>query len=227
MQANAHQDLPFERSAGGAVPLSRDLSRQPLIQATFVLQNTPATAMALDGAAAVGDVGRACDVEISICRWACGRRRRGFRGRSNTPPICSIGRRWSGSPACHLQRVLEAVTADPEQKRVSALDLLGPQERALVLSGWNAPLDAMAAPALTSQETLHARLARQGGVAAGATAVVCEGQALELLGALGGAGPVLEPAHASAGAGRGARCGGGAFTGRALAGHGGGAFGDL
>jgi len=49
LAAFAHQDLPFEQVVAALKP-HRDLSRQPIVQVIFALQNTPPTALRLAGA---------------------------------------------------------------------------------------------------------------------------------------------------------------------------------
>src|SRR6266513_2280524 len=46
--AYAHQDLPFEKLVEG-LEIERDLSHSPMVQVMFVLQNTPAPDLRMDG----------------------------------------------------------------------------------------------------------------------------------------------------------------------------------
>jgi amino acid adenylation domain-containing protein len=48
LEAYAHQDIPFEQVVDAVRP-ARQAGRHPLVQALFVLQNTPATEIVLDG----------------------------------------------------------------------------------------------------------------------------------------------------------------------------------
>ncbi len=48
LEAYAHQDVPFEQLVQSLQP-NRDLSRNPLVQITFALQNAPTEAIQLDG----------------------------------------------------------------------------------------------------------------------------------------------------------------------------------
>ncbi|HZI16775.1 MAG TPA: condensation domain-containing protein, partial [Myxococcus sp.] len=135
--AYAHQDVPFEKLVEELQP-ARDLSRSPLFQAMLILQNTEAAeAGALSGAARSGTSLTLHPVEASS-----GHSRfdltlsfsRGSEGLLCAVEYCTdlfredTVRRLMG----HLQVLLEAVTAHPEQRMLD-VPLLPPSERHTLL----------------------------------------------------------------------------------------------
>ncbi|XXX72653.1 amino acid adenylation domain-containing protein [Sorangium sp. So ce134] len=132
--AYAHQDLPFERVVE-ALNAPRDLSRSPVFQVMFALQNAPAPALELAGLA-LGlldlDPGTSkfdlmLDVaptkEGYVARWE-------FNSDLFDPP--SIERL-----ASHFINVLEGALSRPDRS-VYEVPLLSAEERRSIVKGWNA-----------------------------------------------------------------------------------------
>ena len=131
--AYAHQDLPFERLVE-ELHLERDLSRNPLFQVMFVLQNTSLHAVDLPGLTltpVVADGGTThfdltlhiVDTEQGLVATAA----------YNTDLFDAVTiTRMLG----HFQTLLEAIVKSPDQ-RLSELSLLTEIERQQVLLGWN------------------------------------------------------------------------------------------
>src|SRR3990172_6881802 len=128
-----HQDLPFEKLVEELHP-KRDLSRNPLFQVMFVLENAPRQALELSGLTLnpleVGSGTAKFDLTLSIVEGA-----EGLRGileynsdLFNTDTIT----RMLG----HFQTLLEGIVANPEQ-RISDLPLLTEAERQQLLVEWN------------------------------------------------------------------------------------------
>ncbi|HEX7736568.1 MAG TPA: amino acid adenylation domain-containing protein, partial [Ktedonobacteraceae bacterium] len=134
LQAYAHQDIPFEQLVEAVAP-QRDLSRSPLFQVLFVLQNTPREAFELAGLTP-----RELDRESGTARFeltlTLTETGHGLRGmleyNSDLFEAQTIAR-----IANSYQRVLEALVADP-QRRLSQLPMLSREEQQQVLSDWNA-----------------------------------------------------------------------------------------
>jgi amino acid adenylation domain-containing protein len=133
--AYAHQDLPFERLVEALDP-ERDVSRNPLFQVMFAVQNAPGTAGPLAGTdLTISDFPSPAtttrfDLEVHV--WeAAGQFRVDFVYSTDLFDGATI-RRMLG----HYERVLIGVVADPAC-RLSALPLLSDPERRQLLVEWN------------------------------------------------------------------------------------------
>jgi len=131
--AYAHQDLPFERLVEELHP-TRDLSRNPLFQVMFVLQNASLQAVELPGLSLSPvevDTGTThFDLTLHIVDTE-----QGLVGTLayNTDLFEAVTiTRMLG----HFRTLLEAVAATPE-RRVSDLPLLSEAERQQLLVNWN------------------------------------------------------------------------------------------
>ncbi|MCP4662808.1 MAG: AMP-binding protein, partial [bacterium] len=163
--AYAHQDLPFERVVAEVEP-QRDLSRQPLLQLMFVLQNTPGSGLELPGVSATAlevDTGTAkFDLTISLEEAEGGLS--GFLEYSTDLfDATTILRLWES-----WRRLLAAAAADPEQ-RLAELPLLAPAAEQQLLLEWND--GAASYPAAT----IHELFEEQAATRPEAVAVVCAG----------------------------------------------------
>lgn len=132
--AYAHQDLPFEQLVD-ALQLERDLSRSPLFQAMFVLQNEPLRPLELAGLklqpVQVHSGTAKFDLLLSLEESAegiCGF----LEYNTDLFDEATIARMLG-----HYQTLLEGIVADPEQP-LSALPLLTAAERTQQLAEWNA-----------------------------------------------------------------------------------------
>ena len=136
LSAYEHQDLPFEKVVEALQP-ERDLSRQPLFQVAFTLQNSPQEALEIPGLqvspANVSSVSAKFDLLISLEPGEGG-----LRGSIEYSTdvfergtIERVGER--------LLLLLEGAVREPE-KSVEELELLGEVERRLVVEEWNRTL---------------------------------------------------------------------------------------
>ncbi len=134
LEAYAHQDLPFEQVVEAVQP-ERDLSRSPLFQALFVLQNAPLDTLALPG------------LELSIVPADPGLAKFDLSFEVTERPQgleCSLQYnsdlfdtetmvRWAG----HFERLLEGALREPTRP-IGSFELAGARERRRVLNDWNA-----------------------------------------------------------------------------------------
>ncbi len=133
LSAYAHQDLPFEKLVGELAP-RRDLSRQPLVQVTFALQNAPMPELAAPGLTlaplAVDTATAKFDLSLTVVPGARDLQAI-FEYATDLFDDDRIERM-----AGHLRNLLEAAAADPDTP-VSRLPMLGETERRQVLVEWS------------------------------------------------------------------------------------------
>ncbi len=132
--AYAHQDLPFERLVD-ELHLDRDLSRNPLFQVMFVLQDDLTRTVELPGltvSPVKGDRETAYfDLTLQIDENEQGLTEASLVYNTDLFEPGTIARMLG-----HLRVVLEAVAADPDQ-RISDVPLLTSAERQQLLKEWN------------------------------------------------------------------------------------------
>ena len=131
--AYTHQDLPFEKLVEELSP-SRDMSRNPLFQVMFALQNAPDAELMLRGvqASRLPLTGHSAkfDLTVTARETAAGLHIRW--GYSTDLFDASTVERM----AQHFKMLLEGIAANPEQK-VGNLSLLTSSERHQLLVEWN------------------------------------------------------------------------------------------
>ncbi|HZI15720.1 MAG TPA: condensation domain-containing protein, partial [Myxococcus sp.] len=133
--AYAHQDVPFERLVEELQP-ARDLSRSPLFQVFFALQNTPEAPLQ-EGALAPrpfelkGSATSKFELHLNLTDGP-----EGFQGalgyNTDLFEAATVHRM-----AEHFRTLVEAVVARPEAP-LASVSMLAPAERQQVLRDWNA-----------------------------------------------------------------------------------------
>lgn len=133
LDAYAHQELHFDQLVADLSP-QRDLSRNPLYQVSFALQNMPASAFTLGGLQALPLAVRSAtakfDLSLTLTEDASALVGL-FEYSTDLFDADTIGRM-----ARHFQNLLQAVAADPRQA-ITWLPLLDQHERAQLLARWN------------------------------------------------------------------------------------------
>ena len=137
LEAYAHQDLPFEMLVEALQP-ERNLSHSPFFQVMLVLQNAPSRKLELPGLRIEElklDRGtEKFDLTLFVEEIDDGLRL-GWSYNTDLFNDETIGRM-----ARHFNILLQAILNSPEE-RVSALPLLIPEERDLILNTWNQPAE--------------------------------------------------------------------------------------
>ncbi|HEX6371570.1 MAG TPA: non-ribosomal peptide synthase/polyketide synthase [Longimicrobium sp.] len=131
--AYEHQEVPFEKLVAELAP-ERSTSYSPLFQAVFLMQEGAGAPAALGGLAVrdAGAVRQTSKFDLSLSLAADERGLHGAMAYTTDLFEAATIRRMLG----HLHRVLEQVAADADAP-LSALELLTPDERALVVGEWN------------------------------------------------------------------------------------------
>ena len=135
VSAFAHQDLPFERLVDELQP-DRDLSRTPLYQVAFDLQEGGLTTSADVDPLAAEAFQRSWGVaktDLTLFMW---RRADGSMTGAVEYATALFDAGTVQRMADHFVRILEAVTADPAA-RLSTVDIMAPEERQRLLVDWN------------------------------------------------------------------------------------------
>jgi amino acid adenylation domain-containing protein len=154
LAAYAHQELPFEKLVEALAP-RRDLSRSPLMQVMFILQNAPQPGLRLGEARL-----RPLDVETGSAKFdltlALEEAAGGLQGwveySTDLFEAATIDRLVE-----HYQTLLAEVVAQPEAP-IAALRLLTEAERSRLLQTWNAT--AAAYPDRCIHELVEAQVER-------------------------------------------------------------------
>ncbi|HEV2846704.1 MAG TPA: condensation domain-containing protein, partial [Thermoanaerobaculia bacterium] len=167
--AFAHQDLPFEKLVAEIQP-ERDLSRSPLFQVVFQLQNAPMERVGLPGLELrpmeVRDQTAKFDLVLNLVQAG-----EAFGGRLDYNSGL-FERATAERLVRHFGTLLAGAAMDPSRP-ISELPLLSTEERHQLVSAWNeAPAEDLGV------EVLHARFALQAARAPEAVAVSCDGERL-------------------------------------------------
>ncbi|MET8747186.1 amino acid adenylation domain-containing protein [Streptomyces sp. NPDC004728] len=161
-----HQDLPFERLVEELAP-DRDLSRNPLFQTLFALQNTPgADAWSLPGLTAEPMESPVRDAKFDLSMYLAEAADGTLDG-----AVVYAGDLFTEATARrlvdHFTNLLDAATARP-RSALSELEMLGTDERRRIVTGWN----ATSAPVPVAA-TLHQLFEARAALTPDAVAVVC------------------------------------------------------
>ncbi|MFD5259252.1 condensation domain-containing protein, partial [Streptomyces bobili] len=139
LEAFAHQDVPFERLVEVINP-ERSMSRHPLFQVMLAFHNNSEAVLELPGVEVefepLGSSASKFDLTVNLGELHSAEGRPdGLAGRIDFRTDL-FDRGTVESLAVRLNRVLEAVVADPDVP-VSSIDILEPVERHRLVSGWN------------------------------------------------------------------------------------------
>ena len=175
LAAYAHQDVPFEKLVEELHP-DRDLSRNPLFQVVFALQNAPMTALELPDLTLkplpLAIATTRFDLEFHLWEQS-----QGLSGLWEQPvegisgfvayntdlfDAATMARLLN-----HFQTLLEAIVAEPDQ-RLAALPMLSAAERHQLLVEWNATQSEYA-----KNDCIHHLFEAQAAQTPDAIAVMC------------------------------------------------------
>ncbi|MBV9791331.1 MAG: amino acid adenylation domain-containing protein, partial [Chloroflexi bacterium] len=169
LDAYAHQDVPFELVVDHVQP-TRDLSRSPLFQVMFILQNTPRSTIALPGLTfeTMGAENHTAKFDLTLIMIETPEGLRGiFEYRTDLFADETITRLIE-----YFQTLLAAIVSTPEQA-IGALPLLTEAEQHTILRSLNDT-----AQPYPDEQCLHELIAEQAARTPEAIAVTCGAQAL-------------------------------------------------
>ncbi len=154
LDAYAHQDVPFEKLVEALHP-ERDLSRTPLFQAAFALQNNPPASLEFPGLTLsplpVGHATAKFDLSLELSETAGGLEGSLEYSRDlfDRPTMVRL--------LDHFERLLAGIAAAPDT-RIAGLPLLSEAERAQVVREWSDTVkDCPQRPMVHELFALHAR----------------------------------------------------------------------
>jgi amino acid adenylation domain-containing protein len=167
--AYAHQDLPFEKLVEVLQPV-RDLSRSPLVQVCFALQNMPGETLQLPGLELqwVGVEGLSSKFDLSVFMFETVEGLGGHIEYATALFDASTIDRFVD----HFETLLEGIVAGPD-RRISELPLLSVAERHQLVAEWNGT-----AADYPGDRCLHELFTAQAAKTPDAVAVIFEGQQL-------------------------------------------------
>ncbi len=175
-----HQDVPFERLVEALAP-ERSLARHPLFQVMLAVQNNAQATVSLPGLRVIrmpsgtGALGFDLDIALAEVRDEQGRPA-GLRG-TVTAAADLFDAATGQTVSDRFARVLTALTACP-QAPLRQVQLLGEEERAQIVSGWNDTAAAESAATLGGGFDLEVTVAELFAIRAArmpdAVAVVCD-----------------------------------------------------
>ena len=132
-EAFAHQDVPFERLVEELQP-ERDLSRNPVFQVMFALQNAPSAALELPGLRLVPYQGALLttrfDLELHVLEWGGDLRAVLFYNTDLFEPTTAQ------RMLAHYRALLAQAARRPDAP-IADLDILDAAERQQIVAGWN------------------------------------------------------------------------------------------
>ena len=170
LNAYAHQNAPFERLVEELQP-KRDLSRAPIFQVMFILQNAPTTALELAGVTLspveVDNKTAKFDLMLSMQEEVGDYLSGIVEYNTDLFDAGTIGRL-----AGHFEVMLESIVKAPHQ-RIDELPLLSSGERAQVLDEWNSTAEFY-----RQDRCIHELFEEQVGRTPEAVAVQFEGEQL-------------------------------------------------
>ncbi len=162
LAAYAHQDVPFEKLVERLRP-ERSLSRHPLFQVMLAFQNSGEARLDLPGLTAealpVGVGVAKFDLHLSMVELRSGDGAPGGIRAALEFSTDLFERGTAEALAERLLRLLRAV-ADAPDTTIGRLELLSPDERRRVLTGWNTTEAPRPAPGTRVPELFEAQVAR-------------------------------------------------------------------